>query len=220
MFKNWFRKKQKEESISSTEQILEKGERILGREDSNSFYKIIRDVSDDVSSKLEASTISLWIGELFMHYWNDATIEDRNNPEWQNQGLYFWLANEDFPNKSLPPVFEKMNKKFFRITNTVQTFKGTVIPWFGMPGGGLKMGFGNSNNPTPIKDIEELGYIEYVEIIELSAQNLEILNNRENYTLLANTHIKFENNEFYLDGKPITLTQAYSIGVINIAKII
>lgn len=76
-------------------------------------------------------------------------------------------------NKSLPPVFEKRNKRFFRITNNIQIFKGTAIPWFGMPGGGTKMGFGDADNPTSIKTIKEQGNIEYIEIVELSEYNLE-----------------------------------------------
>lgn len=221
MFKNWFRNKQKQkESNTSDKQVLEKGDKILATGDSNYFYKITRNISDKVSSELEASTIPLWIGQLYMHYWDGTTPEDYNNPEWQNQGLYFWLAEEDFANKSLPPVFEKMNKRFFRIINGIPVFKGTAIPWFGMPGGGTKMGFGDANNPTSIKTIKEQGYIEYIEIVELSEYNLDILNDRNNYTLLANSNIRLENNIFYLDEKPITLSHAYSIGVINVAKIV
>lgn len=221
MFKNWFRKKlDKKESNTSDKQVLEKGEKILATGNNNLFYKVTRNISDKVSSELEASTIPLWIGQIYMHYWDDTTTEDYNNPEWQNQGLYFWLAEEEFQNKSLPPVFEKMDKQFFRITNGIQVFKGTAIPWFGMPGGGLKMGFGDSNNPTPIKTVKAQGNIEYIEMVELSEYNLDILNDRDNYTLLANSNIKLENNVFYLDQKPITLSQAYSIGVINVAKIV
>lgn len=221
MFENWFRNKRKQkESNVSDKQVLEKGDKILATGDSNYFYKITRNISDKVSSELEASTIPLWIGQLYMHYWDGKTPEDYNNPEWQNQGFYFWLAEEKFPNKSLPPVFEKMNKRFFRIINGIPVFKGTAIPWFGMPGGGTKMGFGDANNPTSIKTIKEQGYIEYVEFVELSEYNLDILNDRNNYTLLANSNIKLENNVFYLDEKPITLSHAYSIGVINVAKIV
>lgn len=64
------------------------------------------------------------------------------------------------------------------------------------------------------------GNIEYIEIVELSEYNLDILNDRDNYTLLANSNIKLEKNIFYLDEKPITLSHAYSIGVINVAKIV
>lgn len=221
MFKNLFRKKQDKEKSDTLpdKQVVGTGEKILATGNSNCFYKIIRDISDETSFKLDSSTIPLWVGQLYMHYWDNVTPEDYNNPEWQNQGLYFWLAEEDFPNKSLPPVFEKKEKKFFRIINEIQVFRGIAIPWFGMPGGGLKMGFGDPNTPTPISTVKEQGYIEYLEVVELSDINSEILNDRKNYILLANSNIKAENNIFYLDGNPITLSQAYSIGVIDIAKI-
>lgn len=220
MFKNWFKKKRKEATKPSTEEILEKGEQILATEDGKSYYKVIRNISDDVTSKLEASTLLLRFSDVFMHYWDGATPEDHNNPEWQNQGLFFWLADEEFPRKSLPPVFEKMEKKFFLIQKQVSIFRVTVIPWFGMPGGGTKMAFGNTDQPTPIKDIKEQGYIQYIEIVELANNNTDILSDRENYIILVNTNIKFENNSFCLNGTPISLTQAYMIGLINIAKFI
>lgn len=74
MFKNWFRNKRKQkESNVSDKQVLEKGDKILVAGDSNYFYKITRNISDKVSSELEASTIPLWIGQLYMHYWDGTT---------------------------------------------------------------------------------------------------------------------------------------------------
>lgn len=220
MFKNWFKKKQEKKEVSTERQTLEKGDKILTTEDANVFYKITRDITEKISNGLESSTIPLWIGDLFMHYWNNPVIDDYNNPEWQNQCLYFWFAEEEFPRKSLPRIFDKMDKLYFRIVdNTLECFNGTVIPWFGMPGGGTKFGFGDPQNPTPIKVIKEQEQIEYLEIIELSEENIHILNDRDNYMLLANKNITFDNNIFYLAEKPITLTQAYQIGVVSIAKI-
>lgn len=221
MFKKWHIKRKYTEGNQaiSDDQTLEPDEKVIATSDGNCFYKIIREISNKTSSELESSTIPLWTGQLYMHYWDDSVPEDYNNPEWQNQGLYFWLAEEDFPNKSLPPAFEKKSKRFFRITNEVKIFSGRVIPWFGMPGGGLKMGFGDSVNPTPISIINQQGNIDYIEIVELSDDNLEILKDRYNYTLIAASNIEFKNNIFYLDGNVISLSLAYSIGVINIAKI-
>ncbi|NDV95320.1 DUF4237 domain-containing protein [Dysgonomonas sp. 521] len=221
MFKNWFgKKKNKEEPASTDKYTINKGENIPAQKKSNSLYKVVRDISDNLSQKLESSTIPLWIGQLYMHYWNKNTLEDLNNPEWQNQGMFFWRIEEPFPNKSLPPSFELMDKRIFRITHEVRIFQGTAMPWFGMPGGGLKMGFGDQNTPIPIKEMQNKDIIEYIELVELSEENTDILYDRERYTLIAGGNITYEDNTFYLDGAPVSLSTAYSAGVIHVGKVV
>jgi len=218
MFKNWFRKKKEDDrSPEQSESFSIERENVAHSQSDNMET---RELSRALSEKLEKSIIPLWVGQLYMHYYNEATVVNYSNPEWQNQGLYFWTLEEPFPNKSLPFTFEKMEKKIFRISKESPTFQGTAMPWFGMPGGGLKMGFGDSGAPTPIKEMYQKGYIEYIEIVDLSDENADILSDSENYTLIGNDNITFQNHFFYLDGKSISLTEAYRKGTVSIGKII
>lgn len=80
----------------------------------NICYKILRDLTIDQKERIEKSTILLRTGQLYMRYWTDNLIcSDRSDQEWQNKVMFFWKAEEPFPKKSLPPVFENFKVKSF-----------------------------------------------------------------------------------------------------------
>ncbi|MEJ8591611.1 hypothetical protein JSO54_10245 [Riemerella anatipestifer] len=199
-----------------------KGEKFISTGE-NFGYKIIRDLTEEQKEHIEKSTILLRSGQLYMHYWTDNLVcKDRNDQEWQNKVMFFWKAEEPFPKKSLPPTFETFKVKYFLFqgdTSKVSLQVGQAMPWFGMPGLGEKHVCELNNEKVTIPELYELGLIEYVEQVELTNNNFEILTDRENYMFLIDERITpFENGNFHLDGKPIPINVAYSVGGIHIMK--
>ena len=91
------------------------------------------------------------------------------------------------------------------------------MPWFGMPGLGEKHVCESNGQKITIPELNKLGLVEYVKQEELSNDNLDILTNRDAYYFLIDDRITpFENGNFYLKGKPISIDLAYSIGGIHI----
>ena len=205
--------------INDTNQLRE-GDKFISIGD-NLNVKIIRDLTYQQKSEIESSTILLRTGQLYMHYWTDNLVcEDRNDPEWQNKVMFFWKAEEPFPKKSLPPIFEDFKSKYFLFqgdTSNINLQVGEAMPWFGMPGLGEKHFCEINGEKVTIPELYELGYVEYVDQIELTDENLEILRDKENYYFLIDDRITpFYNGNFYLDGKPISISLAYSIGGIHL----
>ena len=158
-----------------------------------------------------------------MHYWTDNLVcTDRNDPEWQNKVMFFWKAEEPFPKKSLPPEFETFKTRHFLFggdTSNISLQVGQAMPWFGMPGLGEKHVCEIDGQKVTIPELNELGLVEYIEQVELTTDNLDILTNRDNYFFLIDDRITpFQNGNFYLKGKSISIDLAYSIGGIHIVK--
>jgi len=202
--------------------LLQKGDTFISTGD-NIGFKIIRPLTDEQKEKIDKSTILLRTGQLYMHYWTDNLVcTDRNDPEWQNKVMFFWKAEEPFPKKSLPPEFETFKTRHFLFggdTSKISLQVGQAMPWFGMPGLGEKHGCEINGQKVTLPELNELGLVEYIEQVELTADNLDILTNREDYFFLIDDKITpFQNGNFYLKGKPISIDLAYSIGGIHIVK--
>ncbi len=186
-------------------------------------YKILRDLTEEQKERIEKSTILLRTGQLYMHYWTDNLIcTDRNDQEWQNKVMFFWKAEEPFPKKSLPPNFENFQVKHFLFegnTSSISLQVGQAIPWFGMPGLGEKHVCEINGEKVTIPELHKLGFVAYIDQVELTTENLEILTDKENYLFLIDERLTpFRNGNFQLDGKPIPISVAYSVGGIHIIK--
>lgn len=226
LFDKLFGKKQtvgNTQSSTTTETVqLQKGDTFISTGD-NYGFKIIRPLTEEQRERIEKSTILLRTGQLYMHYWTDNLIcIDRNDPEWQNKVMFFWKPEEPFPKKSLPPEFETFKVKYFLFTGDTSNISlqvGQAMPWFGMPGLGEKHVCEINGEKVTVPELNKLGLVEYVEPVELTSDNLDILTNREDYLFLIDERITpFKNGSFYLKGKPISIDLAYSIGGIHIIK--
>ena len=221
-FDKLFGKKQPEDKKTTDNIQLKKNDKFISIGD-NTGYKIIRDLTEEQKEKIEKSTILLRTGQLYMHYWTDNLIcTDRDNPEWQNKVMYFWKAEEPFPKKSLPPHFEAFEKKYFLFgedTSNISVEVGQAMPWFGMPGLGEKYICEINGEKVTIPELNKLGKVDYIEQIDLTNDNLEILTDKENYFFLIDERLTpFKNGNFYLNEKPIPISLAYSIGGIHIIR--
>lgn len=217
IFNNLFKKKQ-----SKNNSKLEKGDKFIST-GKNLVYKVLRELTDEQKKRIEESTIPLRTGQLYMHYWTDnLTCTDRNDQEWQNKVMFFWKAEEPFPRKSLPSNFESYKEKHFLFkgdTSNISVQVGQAMPWFGMPGLGEKHACEVNGEKVTIPELKELGNVDYIEQIELSNDNLDILTNREKYSFLIDERItSFQNGNFYLNEKPIPINVAYSVGGIHVIR--
>jgi hypothetical protein len=225
-FDKLFGKKQAENNSQNEDKTqtvkLKKGDTFISTGD-NVGYKIIRSLTDEQKEKIEKSTILLRTGQLYMHYWTDNLIcIDRNDQEWQNKVMFFWKAEEPFPKKSLPPNFESFKVKHFLFdgdTSKISLKVGQAMPWFGMPGLGEKHVCEMNDEKVTIPELNKLGIVEYIEQIELTKENSDILTDKENYLFLIDERLTpFHNGNFYLNGQPIPINIAYSVGGIHIIK--
>ncbi|RKS42662.1 uncharacterized protein DUF4237 [Gillisia mitskevichiae] len=213
----------KKESKAENESVqLNKGEKFLAV-DNESGFRIIRSLTDEQKERIEKSTILLRTNELYMHYWTTNLIcEDRNDPAWQNKVMFFWRAEEPFPKKSLPPEFETFEIKYFLFnddTSKISLQVGQAAPWFGMPGLGEKHFCEMNSQKVTIPELNKLGIVDYIDQIELTNENLNILTNREEYFFLIDERLTpFQNGNFYLKDKIIPISVAYEIGGIHIVK--
>ena len=222
-----FGKKQTEnktENLDKEKIQFEKGDSFISL-GNNSAYKIIKPLTEEQKERIEKSTILLRTGQLYMHYWTDNLIcSDRNDQEWQNKVMFFWKAEEPFPKKSLPPIFETFIEKHFLFESSQNTSKislevGEAMPWFGMPGLGEKHVCEINDEKVTIPELHKLGVVEYIEKTELTNDNFEILTDKENFFFLIDERLTpFYNGNFHLDGQPIPIDIAYSIGGIHIIK--
>ena len=201
---------------------LKKGDTFVST-DNLSGFKIVRNLTDKQKDSIEKSTILLRASQLYMHYWTDNLIcEDPNDQEWQNKVMFFWKAEEPFPKKSLPPEFKNFKEKYFLFvgdTSKISLQVGQAIPWFGMPGLGEKHVCELNSKKVTIPELNKLGLVEYVEQIELTENNLNVLSNKKEYFFLIDERItSFQNGSFQLKGKPIPISVAYEIGGIHLIK--
>ncbi len=225
-FDKLFGKKQNDDNFqhsTKTEPVkLEKGDTFISTGD-NYGYKIIRPLTKLQRESVGKSTVLLRASQLYMHYWMDNLVcNDPNDQEWQNKVMFFWKAEEPFPKKSLPPIFETFKIKNFLFVGDISNIAlevGQAMPWFGMPGLGEKHSCEINGQKITIPELNKLGFVEYVEPVELTNDNLDILTNREDYFFLIDDRITpFKNGNFYLKGKPISIDLAYSIGGIHLIK--
>lgn len=211
---NLFKKEKKE--------ILQKGE-ILVSADNETFYKEVRSLSPDLSEKVIYSTIPLFVGQLYSHYLSENVEKlDSHHPERENQTVFFWNAEETFEKKSLPPHFATMPVKYFIVVGesaSVNLQSAEVMPWFGMPGLGTKFCFVENEERLEIQDLAERKVIQYLNIEDITENNLQNLNDRENFIFLIDERIvKYQNNNFYLNQKVIPIDLAYKIGGLHLAE--
>ena len=221
-----FGKKKAENNSGNKNEIetveLKKGDKFVSAGD-NIGYKISRDLTDEQKERIEKSTILLRTGQLYTHYWTDNLIcTDRNDQEWQNKVMFFWKAEEPFPKKSLPPNFETFKVKYFLFdgdTSNISVQVGQAMPWFGMPGLGEKHVCEMNGEKVTIPELNKLGKVDYIEQINLTNDNLDILTDKENYFFLIDERLTpFKNGSFYLNEKPIPISLAYSVGGIHIIR--
>ena len=199
---------------------LNKGDRIISLGDDLNF-KVIKTLSQKQKDELNTSSIPILITQLFMHYWEKGlACEDPDDQAWRNQALFFWKAEEPFPKKSLPPVFETFDVRYFVFTNYDITIKGgQAMPWFGMPGLGTKYFCEKDDQEISIPELAKMGVIDYVESVELTSNNLGILAEREQYFYLADEKVaQVRGDTFLLHGKSIPIDVAYCIGGLNIVR--
>ena len=221
-----FGKKQAEDrsqSIVKNETIaVEKGETFIATAE-NQGYKVIRQLTAEQRESIDKSTILLRASQLYMHYYTDNLVcTDKNDPEWLNKVMFFWKAEEPFPKKSLPPVFETFKIKNFLFAGDVSNVTLQVaqaMPWFGMPGLGDKCVCELNGEQITIPELNKLGVIDYVEPVALTNLNLEVLFNKVEYFWLIDDRMTpFKNGSFHLNDKPIPIDVAYSIGGIHLVK--
>jgi hypothetical protein len=186
------------------------------KSDSNKMF------SPELKNKIESSSLHLLTHELFMHYWTDNLVENHSNPEWQNQAIFFWRYDEPFEKQSLPGHYREFQRKPFIVKGilpeNIAVGVGEVMPWFGMPGGGMKYFFQKGREAIRIEDIGK--QLVYMEIIPLSDENSTILTERDNYYFLMDTRIiRFEKGLFYRDDKETRLSDAVESGEIKVIKL-
>ncbi len=213
-----FKKKKAEETVEG----LHVGDTFISTGDRNA-YKIVRELTEKQKELIEHSTLLLMNSTLYMHYWT-AHLEctDPNDPEWQNKVLFFWKAEEPFPQKSLPPQFNTFQVKQFIFTGDVSRLNvtsGKAIPWFGMPGGGHKHHCFLNDKQVTIPELSKLGFVKYLEFIELTEDNSNVLTDKENYYFFVDPFLTpFHDGNFHLNGTPVSIEVAYSIGGIQLVK--
>ncbi|MDX6180873.1 hypothetical protein SGQ44_01815 [Flavobacterium sp. Fl-77] len=217
MFKRFFSKKKEVETIEN-----------ISSEEKNQFTEEVEtNVEVETEEKKEEnkfepnkidwlindSILTFMPRELYMHYWDNNTEKNLQDPSWQNQGVYFWNNNEPFERKSLPDFFENFEKKLFvfhEVPDYISLVSAKAIPWFGMPGEGDKFCLRYDDHPITLEEAHKLNIIKYVEIIELNYENLGVLNDRDNYCFLIDPkEVTFENQLFYLNGEKISLAELY-----------
>lgn len=179
---------------------------------------------DKVAVAVHNSTLKMMTHEVFMHYFDENTKPNHQDPGWQNQEIYFWLASEPFEKKSLPPTFKKLEEKYFVVNKVPQGLSFTVseaMPWFGMPGGGKKHCFAKENAPITISSLINSNVISYIHIIDLHPDHLEILKDRANYCLLLDSGtMRYEpmTDRFFFKDQKVSLGEAYQLGGVKVIK--
>jgi len=182
-----------------------------------------RPVSPAHREALAHATLPLLATQLYMHYWLPNLPEENTQDQtWQNQVLFFWKAEEPFPNKSLPPVFETFQEKTFVFvgdTTALSLQVAQAAPWFGMPGQGEKHLCLRHGHEITIPALHRLGIVDYVERVELTPDNLATLTDRAHYFFLVDSQLTpFENGTFYWRGQPVAIDVAYSVGGLRLAR--
>lgn len=201
----------------SSIEYWKKGDSIVLSADGSNGYPVIREISNDEKKEIDNHSLNFIDDQLFMHYWADNIEYDEEDPVWQNTSLYFWKAEEPFPNKALPAIFEDFEKIFFVINKPITIEVSLATPWFDQPGLGEKHVAVTDHKMFPLLNLYRANVINYVEVIEtLCSKSL----NDSKYGFLVDERIvSLENSKLYLDGQDIPYHIAYSIGGIHLVKI-
>jgi len=188
----------------------------------NQDKKRVNDSTSKIDWHINESILTFNNGDAFMHYYNKNEVKDSQNPAWQNQEIYFWNSNEIFEKKSLPDEFLNFEKKYFiinEIPEYISVAVGKAMPWFGKPGGGNKYFFRYEGNPISIEEAKKLKIIFYFEYVEITDENISILNNRDNYIFQLDKSVNYKNQEFYIDNLKTSLSTLYHKGLLKVMKI-
>ncbi len=182
---------------------------------------------DSIASKFDwlinEALLTFNNGDCFMHYYDKNTKKNKQDPSWQNQGIFFWKADELFEKKSLPDTFLNFEKMTFMINQIPEyvTFRaGKAIPWFGKPGGGDKFFFDYQNTQITLEEAKEMNVIFYCNEVVLNQDNLHILKDRDHYFFKISSNIKFIDKEFYLNESKISLSELYKLGLLKVFEIV
>lgn len=202
MFKNFFKKNESTDNSESTNKM---------------------GLSSELKALVEKSPLQLMTHELFMHYMADNLVDDPNNPAWQNQALYFWTKEEPFEKKSLPADFKNYPTHFFifnQLPSDLKLSAGEVVPWFGMPGKGTKYFVSHQDNPVPIKLLMEKEIAKKVDLVTLSDNNSNVLQDKQNhFFIMDQKRLQFKNGKFIHDNKDILFSDAFEKGLLTLVKI-
>lgn len=180
----------------------------------------------DLRELVNRSTLPLLTHKLFMHYFDPNAAVDEQNPEWQNQGIFFWTSKEAFERKSLPPHFKNLEKKYFIVNQLPPNYQvalGKAIPWFGMPGNGDKYYIHEAEKQLTLDKLAAQQVISYVKRIELIQENANVLHDRLNYRLLLDDQtMRYDpsSDKFYYNNTEVSLGGAFELGAVEILKII
>ncbi|MEQ8580340.1 MAG: glycohydrolase toxin TNT-related protein [Marinoscillum sp.] len=179
---------------------------------------------DELTEAVNGATLRMLNHQLFMHYFDENTSPEPENPAWQNQGIFFWSANEPFEKKSLPPEFQHLEERYFivnEIPSKYSVSKGDVMPWFGMPGGGEKYFILSGQSQIPINELISSGSLSYLELVSLTKDNMAMLHDREHYYLLLDSEtVRYEPNsdKFFFKNNECSLGEVYKQGGIRIVR--
>ncbi|MGG8496881.1 hypothetical protein ACQY1Q_10720 [Tenacibaculum sp. TC6] len=162
-------------------------------------------------------------GNVLMHYFDPKATKNKQDPAWQNQGVFFWSGDEEFNKKSLPDEFLALEQKYFllrKLPEYIEIKSTRVIPWFGKEGGGTKHMFIYNNDAITIEEASELKCLSYIEFVELNQDNLSVLQDRDNYIFIADEHLSFQDTLPYYNNVPTSLSELYHKGKLKIVKIL
>lgn len=180
-------------------------------------YPLIREMSENQKKEIDNHSLDFINDQLFMHYWAYNIEHNEEDPVWQNTSLYFWKAEEPFPNKALPPMFEDFEKRFFVLNKTITIEVSLATPWFDQPGLGEKHVAVTDHKMIPLLDLYRANFINYVEIIE-TLYSKDLKNSQYGF-LVDQRIVSLKNGKLYLDGQDIPYHIAYSIGGIHLVRV-
>ncbi len=185
--------------------------------DNINSHLLIKNISDNEKSEIDNSNLRFIQRQLFMHYDMENIEYDEDDPVWQNTSLYFWQAEEPFPKKSLPPMFEELTHKYFVFNTTINLESFLVTPWFDQPGLGEKYSAIVESKKTPLANLYESKIISYIN--HISDLTLDKLTNDDYYFLVDERIVTFKDNRLYLDEQIVPNHVAYIIGGIHLVRI-
>lgn len=182
-------------------------------------------LSPELKALVEKSPLKIMTHRLFMHYLSDNLVEEPGNPAWENQAVFFWDYDESFEKKSLPPEFKKYPEQFFisirEFPAGMSIKAGEMIPWFGMPGGGIKYFVEFQEAKVPIKELLDKEIFQKVEIITLTEKNSTVLQNvHEYFFLMDKKKIQFNSGKFFYNNAEIQFSDAYERGFFTIIRLL
>jgi len=173
-----------------------------------------------ITNKLKI--ISIQIYEFYPC--SDDEKQGMHPQEYYNRNVFFWRESEPFEKRSLPEKFKTFQTKQFisspLLPDSINVGNGTVAPWFGQPGGGIKYFFGTPEHELEIQEVANKKWIDYVEWQNPSTFNLEGIGNPKDCLLiLEKGRVTVADGNFFLEGRPIPLDVGLSLGCIGLYKI-